>query len=154
MTRLLDRREAPGQGAERLRDDPVDAGVEGDAREGERRTAPDAEVEEQPPERADRPYEVKAPQMVCDYYPNIPRTVQDRYLARDQSNPVPTFDGSPTRDQVVQGAVGDCSIVAAIGSVAEHQGESRVRPGMDRSTQTGGRPGPRERQAQTTGTVP
>jgi hypothetical protein len=121
MTRLLDRREAPGQGAERLRDDPVDAGVEGDAREGERRTAPDAEVEEQPPERADRPYEVKAPQMVCDYYPNIPRTVQDRYLARDQSNPVPTFDGSPTRDQVVQGAVGDCGIVAAIGSVAEHR---------------------------------
>jgi hypothetical protein len=101
----------------------VGADVEGDAGEGDRQTAPtqDAAVAEHPLERTDQPHEVKPPQIVRDYYTNIPPTAQDRYLVRDQSNPVPVFDGSPTRDQVVQNNVGDCGIVAAIGSVAEHR---------------------------------
>ena len=114
--------ETPSKPTDGLRDNPVDS-VADETGEGDSRTAstPDAAAERQPPERADKPYEVKPPQIVCDYYTNIPPTAQDRYLVRDQSNPVPVFDGSPTRDQVAQGRVGDCGIVATLGSVAEHR---------------------------------
>ena len=114
--------EAPGERRDGLRDDPVDS-VEGETGEGDSQTAstPDAAIEPRPPEGADKPYEVKPPQIVRDYYTNIPPTAQDRYLVRDQSNPVPVFDGSPTRDQVAQGRVGDCGIVATLGSVAEQR---------------------------------
>ena len=49
-------------------------------------------------------------------------------------NPVPVFDGPPTRDQAVQGDVGDCGIVAALGSVAEHRPEAikdAIKPAGD-----------------------
>lgn len=72
-------------------------------------------------ERADQPHEVKPPQIVGDYYTNVPPTAPDRYLVRDQANPLPVFDGSPTRDQVAQGSIGDCGLVATLGSVAEHR---------------------------------
>jgi hypothetical protein len=87
-------------------------------------STPDAPAGQQPLERTDQPHEVKPPQIVRDYYPNIPPTAQDRYLARDQSNPVPIFDSSPNRDQAVQGRVGDCGIVATLGAVAEHRPEA------------------------------
>jgi hypothetical protein len=115
--------EAPSERRDGLRADSSEAGGEGVTVEGDRQTAstPAPVAEQQPLERTDKPHEVKAPQIVTDYYPNIPATAQDRYLVRDQSNPVPVFDGSPTRDQVVQNDVGDCGIVATLGSVAEHR---------------------------------
>lgn len=113
--------ETPYERGDGLRNDPVS--VEDEPREGDRRIASstsDASAGQHPLERTDQPHEVKPPEMVRDYYTNIPPTVQERYLVRDQSNPVPVFDGPPTRDQAVQGSVGDCGIVATLGSVAEH----------------------------------
>jgi hypothetical protein len=82
---------------------------------------PDAPAGRVPLERTDQPYEVESPQIVRDYYTNIPPTEQDRYLTRDQSDPIPLFDGPPTRDQVVQNDIGDCGIVATLGAVAAHR---------------------------------
>ena len=75
-------------------------------------------------ERSDKLCEVKPPQIVGDYYPNIPPTTQDRYFVRDRSNPVPVFDGPPSREQAVQGRIGDCGIVATLGAVAGHRPEA------------------------------
>jgi hypothetical protein len=118
--------EASGERRGGLRDGRVGTGAEGGAREADRQAAstPDAPAGQQPLERTDQPHEVKPPQIVRDYYPNIPPTAQDRYLARDQSNPVPIFDSSPNRDQAVQGRVGDCGIVATLCAVAEHRPEA------------------------------
>jgi hypothetical protein len=70
--------EAPGERRDGLRDDPVDASVEGEAREGDSQTVstPDAAAEQRPLERTDQPHEVKPPQIVRDYYTNIPPTAQ------------------------------------------------------------------------------
>ncbi|MCO6009254.1 hypothetical protein NE236_30215 [Actinoallomurus purpureus] len=115
--------EAPGERRGGVHDDPIGASAEDETEEDDRRTAstPDAAAEQQPLERTDKPHEVKPPEIVGDYYTNIPPTAQDRYLVRDQANPVPVFDGSPTRDQAAQGTVGDCGIVATLGAVAEHR---------------------------------
>jgi hypothetical protein len=83
-----------------------------------------AQAEDRPLERTDEPYEVKRPEIVRDYYPEIPPTAQDRYFVRDQLNPVPLVDGDPSRDQVIQGQVGDCGVVATIGAVAAHRPEA------------------------------
>jgi hypothetical protein len=56
---------------------------------------PDAPAGRVPLERTDQPYEVESPQIVRDYYTNIPPTEQDRYLTRDQSDPVPVFEVPP-----------------------------------------------------------
>jgi hypothetical protein len=106
--------DAHGERGDGLRDSPIGARVEGEVLEGDRQPAgaQDAAAAEHTLERTDQPHEVKPPQIVRDYYTNIPPTAQDRYLVRDQSNPVPVFDGPPTRDQTVQGRVGDCGIVA------------------------------------------
>ncbi|WP_152360653.1 hypothetical protein [Microlunatus speluncae] len=66
----------------------------------------------------DSDIEVSQPQMSQDYYSNIPPVALERYLVRDPDKPTPIFDGPPTRDQVVQGSVGDCGIIATIGAVA------------------------------------
>ncbi|MCO6003382.1 hypothetical protein NE236_00120 [Actinoallomurus purpureus] len=118
--------EDPGEVANGRRDDPADAGGDGEAQEDHQQAAstPEAATEQPPLERTDKAHEVKPPQIVGDYYPSIPPTAQDRYLVRDKSNPVPIFDGPPTRDQVAQNDVGDCGIVATLGSVAEHRPEA------------------------------
>ncbi|GLY91419.1 hypothetical protein [Actinoallomurus iriomotensis] len=103
------------------------AAAEGVSRENDRPAPggpPDARAEDRPLERTDEPYEVKPPEIVRDYYPEIPPTAQDRYFVRDQLNPVPLFDGDPSRDQVIQGQVGDCGVVATIGAVAAHRPEA------------------------------
>lgn len=72
-------------------------------------------------ERADRPHETRDPSIVGDNYPTISPNVPDRYLERDQANPIPVFDGQPSRDQVKQGQVGDCGVISTMGAVAEHR---------------------------------
>jgi hypothetical protein len=113
--------EAPSERGDGLHDNPDGASAESEVREGDQQTAgtQDAGAGERAVERTDQPHEVRPPQIVCDYYPNIPPTTQDRYL--DQSNLVPVFDGLPTRYQAVQGGVGDCGIVATLGTVAERR---------------------------------
>lgn len=49
----------------------------------------------------------------------LDRTVRDRELVRTEP-----FDGEPTRDQAVQGDLGDCGVIAALGAVAGHRPET------------------------------
>ena len=51
-------------------------------------------------------------------------------------HPAPLFDGLPTRDQVRQGQLGDCGVVATIGAVAGHRPD--VIPGLIRALPDGG----------------
>lgn len=66
-------------------------------------------------------HEIQRPSFSKDYYTDLPRATYDRWLVRDQENPVPLFDGPPTRSDVRQGLVGDCGVLATIGSVAGHR---------------------------------
>lgn len=43
-----------------------------------------------------------------------------RPLDRPDGTRIPLFDGDPARDQVQQGRLGDCGVIAAIGAVAGH----------------------------------
>lgn len=63
------------------------------------------------------------------YDPANPRSHELAY-ARPQDvagRPLPLFEGPPRRDQVAQGALGDCGIVATIGAVAGHRPEVITR---------------------------
>lgn len=73
---------------------------------------------------ADDPREVQRPSYTDNYYTDMPRAAYDRYLARDQDNQIPLFDGGPSRDDVRQGKVGDCGIIATLGAVAGHRPEA------------------------------
>ncbi|MEU8772324.1 C2 family cysteine protease [Streptomyces sp. NPDC048606] len=49
--------------------------------------------------------------------------VPDRYgnpLDRSDGTRMPLFDGDPARDQITQGRIGDCGIIATLGAVATH----------------------------------
>lgn len=66
-------------------------------------------------------HELQRPSFSKDYYTDLPRAGYDRCLVRDQENPVPLFDGPPSRSDVRQGQVGDCGVIATIGAVAGHR---------------------------------
>ena len=57
---------------------------------------------------------------------DLPNALYDRYLVQDAKNPIPLFDGQASRDDVRQGPVGDCGVLATLGAVAGHQ-PKRIR---------------------------
>lgn len=66
-------------------------------------------------------HELEQPLFTKDYRLNLPEARFDRYLVRDAQNPIPLFDGPPTRSDVRQGEVGDCGVLATLGAVAGHR---------------------------------
>jgi hypothetical protein len=81
----------------------------------------------------------------CDWRPmSRPRTCPTPGPASDygpppdrpDGTPIPCFDGPPTREQTVQGQLGDCGVIATIGAIAGHRPEAIrdcVRPNDDGS---------------------
>ncbi len=61
--------------------------------------------------------EVAPPSVTQDYYPSIP-------AADYKPHDVPAFDGPPTREQSLQGSVGDCGVISTMGAVAGHRPEA------------------------------
>ncbi|MEO3826215.1 C2 family cysteine protease [Actinomadura sp. B10D3] len=56
-----------------------------------------------------------------------PKNIPDRYgtpLDRPDGSRTPLFDGRPKREQVEQGALGDCGVIATLGAVAGHHPEA------------------------------
>jgi hypothetical protein len=56
-----------------------------------------------------------------------PAAVPDRYgrpLDHPGEAPVPLFNGEPAREQAMQGRIGDCGIISALGAVAGHRPEA------------------------------
>ncbi|MBM7783338.1 calpain family cysteine peptidase [Tenggerimyces flavus] len=68
-------------------------------------------------------HEIQRPPYTKNYYTDLPNTVYDRYLVRDAKSPIPLFDGPASRDDVRQGTVGDCGVLATLGAVAGHRPE-------------------------------
>ncbi|HEY6738808.1 MAG TPA: hypothetical protein VI076_08145, partial [Actinopolymorphaceae bacterium] len=77
-----------------------------------------AEVGDQGGDAPREIHEVQPPRISQDYYTDMPPSTYERYFVRDQNRPIPLFDGPPAREQVAQGYVGDCGVLATVGAVA------------------------------------
>ncbi|WP_157513914.1 hypothetical protein [Nocardia concava] len=77
----------------------------------------------------DKVTEIDSPPITQDYYTNIPE-VEHRPFEK------PAFDGPPTREQAVQGEVGDCGIISTFGAVAGHRPEAIQNAVVDRGDGT------------------
>ena len=95
--------EEPEDGAEDATAVPADAETTDDADHG------------QPESLVDRP---ALPGDVAVHY-GMDLTERNGHLARPE-----TFHGEPTREQAVQGGLGDCGVIAALGAVAGHRPEA------------------------------
>ncbi|WP_285576774.1 hypothetical protein [Actinoallomurus iriomotensis] len=81
------------------------------------------------PDRGDEPQEltgiIDQPEFQDPH--ERPDMTPDRYgtpLDRSDGTRTPLFDGEPTREQAVQGTLGDCGIIATLGAVAAHLPEA------------------------------
>lgn len=77
---------------------------------------------------ADRPAElgstVDHPESFDLYTPQMRPNHYGDPLREGREQPVPLFDGPPTRDQTKQGELGDCGMIATLGAVAAHRPEA------------------------------
>jgi glycosyltransferase involved in cell wall biosynthesis len=81
---------------------------------------------------------VRPPDAVVDH-PRLPAGANAVDYGRPLTtagDPVPLFDGLPTREQVRQGQLNDCGVVATIGAVAGHRPD--LIPGLIRALPDGG----------------
>ncbi|GKQ39096.1 hypothetical protein [Streptomyces sp. A012304] len=91
------------------------------------------EFQDDTPEAPEAPDEADAPETIHEVVdrpavehlydaPISPARYADLINAGDQ--PIPLFDGPPSRDQTEQGELSDCGVIATLGSVAGHRPEA------------------------------
>src|SRR5262249_27373194 len=90
------------------------------------------------PQPALDPHAFPVPDAVVDQ-PDLPsdpkaKPVEWGVPVDSHGDPIPVFDGPPTREQTAQGALGDCGVVATVGAVAGHRPDlisDLIRPRPD-----------------------